>query len=135
MMRRLVIATLCVGVSGCASDKEVLKAGFYQQREKVNLEHQQCNSRFPDQPGYFRQRTGCRLDATEKLGPYLPDDVNDMLAECRDEQLALADEADDGQVPQSDYHKRIEALKDQCIASMNKDGRITRWKQQSPDPR
>ncbi len=131
MMRHLVLAALCVGLSGCTSDKATLKAGFYKQREQVKVEQELCNSRFPEQPGYFRQRSECRLDATEKLRPYLPDDLNEMLVECRDQQLELADEADDGDIQPSDYQKKNEALKDQCIRSMNKDSRISRWQKQS----
>ena len=133
MMRRVVIAVLCAGVGACGSNKDMLKAGFYQQRETVKLEQQQCNARFPDQPGYFRQRTECRLDATEKLVSFMPNDMDDILDECREQQVGLSEEADDGDVAPAAYHKQIEALKDQCIAAMNKDGRICRWKQQSAD--
>lgn len=132
-MRRYFLLFPVVALIGCASNKDVLKAGFYQARDKVNLEQQQCNARFPDQPGYFRQRTECRLVATEKLTSYLPDDVDDILADCREEQVALAEEADDGDVTPPAFRKKIEALKDQCIATINKNGRVTRWKQQVAD--
>ena len=76
-----------------------------------------------------------RLDATEKLVAFMPNDMDDILDECREQQVSLAEDADDGDVAPAAYHKQIEALKDQCIAAMNKDGRISRWKQQSPDDR